>query len=278
MTAMLKTVRADGYILGSSEAEAERLRIQAMILEAAPERMLRQAGVAPGMRVLDAGCGTGEGMRVVGRIVGPAGHVTGLEIDAAMGRRTETALLSEEGPRYDVVAGDVMSGDPVPGAPFDVVFARLLLCHMTDPAGAVRRLAALARPGGRLVLLDYDMSRMAIRPEHPAFDRGCEMLTECFRRTGKDADAGLRLAAYMAAAELPEPDGCDIAPCFGRAAEIGHRLDSVLASLSPAIRALGIADPAEVETVRAEIRAVIATGGHLMLAPSLIGVWTTVPG
>ena len=84
MTAMLKTVRADGYILGSSEAEAERLRIQAMILEAAPERMLRQAGVAPGMRVLDAGCGTGEGMRVVGRIVGPAGHVTGLEIDAAM--------------------------------------------------------------------------------------------------------------------------------------------------------------------------------------------------
>lgn len=277
MTAMEKQVRADGYILGSSGAEAERLRVQARILEAATERMLRAAGLAPGMRCLDAGCGTGEGMRIAGRLVGGSGHVTGLDIDAAMARRTEATLLAEEGPHFDVVAGDITSGDPVRGAPFDLVFARLLLCHMTDPVGTVRRLVALVRPGGRLVLLDYDMSRLAIRPEHPRCERGFEILTECFRRSGKDADAGLRLAAYLGAAGLPDIDGCDIAPSFGPSAEIAHRLDSVLGILIPAAKALGVAEPDEVEAVRADVRAMNAAGGHIMLGPPLIGVWTTRP-
>lgn len=278
MVLMDKTVRPDGYILGSSEAEAERLRIQARVLEAATERMLREAGVRTGMRCLDAGCGTGEGMRIVGCIVGKTGHVTGLDIDAPMARRTEAALLAEEGPQFSTVAGDITRDDPVAGAPFDVVFARLLLLHMTDPVGAVRRLGALVRPGGRLVLVDYDLGHLAVRPEHPAFERGFQILTECFRRSGKDVDAGLRLGEYIARAGLPEPDGCDFAPSFGRLAEIGHRLVSVLASLIPAAQALGIAEPAEVENLRAELCALIAAGGRTMLGPPLIGVWTTVPG
>lgn len=278
MTVIDKTVRADGYILGSSEAESERLRIQARILEAATERMLRAAGVRAGMRCLDAGCGTGEGMRILGRIVGTGGHVTGLDIDAPMTGRTQATLRAEEGPQFLVLPGDVTRGDPVPGQPFDVVFARLLLCHMTDPVGTVRRLGALARPGGRLVLVDYDLAHLAVRPEHPAFERGFEILTECFRRSGKDVDAGLRLGEYMLRAGLPEPEGCDIAPCFGMLAEIGHRLVSVLGSLVPAAAALGIAAPDEVEALRADLRALIAGTPRTMLGPPLIGVWTTVPG
>lgn len=278
MTAMGQSARTDGYILGSSEAEAERLRIQARILEAATERMLRAAGMTQGMRCLDAGCGTGEGMRIAGRIVGTGGHVTGLDIDAPMTRRTLAALLAEEGPQFSVVAGDVTRGDPVPGAPFDMVFARLLLLHMTDPVGTVRRLGALVRPGGRLVLVDYDLGRLEVRPEHPAFRRGFAILADCFRRSGKDVDAGLRLGEYILRAGLPEPEGHDYAPSFGALAEIGHRLVSVLSSLIPAAQALGIAEPDEIEALRAELRALIAAGPRTMLGPPLIGVWTTVPG
>jgi hypothetical protein len=93
----------------------------------------------------------------------------------------------------------------VPGAPFDLVFARLLLIHMTDPVAAVRRLAALVRPGGTLVLMDYDLSRMACRPDHPAVARGLRIIADCFTRSGKDADCGLKLASYIADAGLPRP-------------------------------------------------------------------------
>lgn len=167
MTTMDKLRIDDGYVLECTDAEAERLRAQAQLMVPSSERVLRGAGLVPGMRCLDAGCGPGEGMRILGRIVGPSGHVTGLDIDAATGERMLERLRAEEGTHFAFVAGDVTHGDLIPRAPFDLVFARLLLIHMTDPVAVVRHLGALVRPAGRLVLVDYDLSRMAVRPGHP---------------------------------------------------------------------------------------------------------------
>jgi SAM-dependent methyltransferase len=196
-------METDGYVLERTEAEYQRLRAQARFWEPTTRRVLESAGLAPGMRCLDAGCGPGEVMRLMGRIVGPEGDVTGLDIDARLGAHMLAGLRREEGPQFDFVAADLMRGDPVPGAPFDLVFARHLLIHMTDPVAAVWRLAALVRPGGRLVLMDFDLSRLACRPEHPALARAFEIVTACFTRSGKDPDCGLQLVRYLEAAGLP---------------------------------------------------------------------------
>ena len=137
----------DGYILGRTDAEYQRLRMQARFWEPATRDVLEAAGLAEGMRCLDAGCGPGEAMRLMGRFVGPTGHVTGVDRDVALGQHMLAELRREEGEQFDFFAADLMQRDPVPGAPFDFVFARLLLIHMTDAVAAVRNLAALVRPG-----------------------------------------------------------------------------------------------------------------------------------
>jgi tRNA A58 N-methylase Trm61 len=48
------------YILGHSEAELRRLMLQATILNPITRRLLLEAGLQPGMRVLDIGCGSGD--------------------------------------------------------------------------------------------------------------------------------------------------------------------------------------------------------------------------
>ena len=58
----------DGYILARTEAEYQRLRLQAKAWEPATRAMLADAGLAEGMRCLDAGCGPGEAMRLIGRM------------------------------------------------------------------------------------------------------------------------------------------------------------------------------------------------------------------
>ena len=267
----------DGYILERTEAEYARLQAQARAWEAVTLRVLAAAGLAPGMRCLDAGCGPGEAMRLLGRGVGPEGHVTGLDIDAALGRHMLAELRREEGPNFDFVAGDITRSPAVPGAPFDLVFARLLLCHMTDPVAAVRALAAQLRPGGRLVLMDYDMSRLAARPEDARLTRAFEVIVQSFERSGRRADAGLRLAEFLLAAGLPPPAGSDVAGLYAPIRVLGPMVRGVIASLAQGAAALGIADAAEIDALTAHVAALEAEDRHVGLGPLMIGVWTTLP-
>lgn len=71
------------YALGSDDDEIERLQAQAAIIAEPTAVLFRRGGVAPGMRVLDLGSGPGDVSFLVADIVGPDGHVLGLERDPA---------------------------------------------------------------------------------------------------------------------------------------------------------------------------------------------------
>jgi 2-polyprenyl-3-methyl-5-hydroxy-6-metoxy-1,4-benzoquinol methylase len=50
----------DGYVLGRTSGEYQRLRWQARLWEQVTARALDRVGIGPGMRCLDVGCGPGE--------------------------------------------------------------------------------------------------------------------------------------------------------------------------------------------------------------------------
>jgi protein-L-isoaspartate(D-aspartate) O-methyltransferase len=62
------------------------------------------AGVTPGQRVLDLGSGSGYGTALLARLVGPAGSVRGVEVDAELVRQSRAAL--EEHAQVEIVEGD----------------------------------------------------------------------------------------------------------------------------------------------------------------------------
>src|SRR5690348_17463776 len=120
----------NGYALGHTPEEYERLRGQARVWEAAAGRLLDQVGLTPGASCLDAGCGPGETMRLMAQRVGPAGRVTGIDVDAPLGEQA-MAMLQRAGHRQcRFIALDLAADGPLPGAPFDLVYARLLLYHL----------------------------------------------------------------------------------------------------------------------------------------------------
>ena len=69
------------YVLGSTDAEQERLIRQAARLGPYTERLFRDAGMGPGQRVLDIGSGVGDVAMLAARLVGPSGEVVGVERD-----------------------------------------------------------------------------------------------------------------------------------------------------------------------------------------------------
>ncbi len=69
------------YVLGHADAEVQRLLLQGRLYDELTEHALRLAGLRPGMRVLDIGCGPGDVSFIAARLVGPSGTVLG--VDAA---------------------------------------------------------------------------------------------------------------------------------------------------------------------------------------------------
>lgn len=83
------------YILGHSQAELRRLMLQASIIQPITRRLLLEAGLKPGMRVLDIGCGTGDVSLLAADLVGPRGAVVGIDrsAEAVAAARDRAAAL-----------------------------------------------------------------------------------------------------------------------------------------------------------------------------------------
>ncbi|MGZ6693975.1 MAG: class I SAM-dependent methyltransferase, partial [Solirubrobacteraceae bacterium] len=63
---------------------------------------------------------------------------------------------------------DITAQKPIPAAPFDLVYARLLISHLPDRVAGLRRLWDAVAPGGHLLIHDYDMRSLAVLPRSTA--------------------------------------------------------------------------------------------------------------
>lgn len=157
-----------------------------------------------GQRILDIGSGPGSITLELAREVGPDGHVLGLDFAAAEAGVEnvdfEVADLFALRPDSDVLAGAAAADG------FDVVHAHQVLHHLTDPAGAVRVMASLLRPGGILSLREIDFGVTTWAPANPGLQRWLDTLRGYMLAEGQHPDAGRSLPHWVVAAGLPGED------------------------------------------------------------------------
>src|SRR5258708_8087 len=134
------------YVLGHTEKELERLITQSRLFEPFTAQVFRDAGIAPGMRVLDVGSGSGDVSFLAARMVGPTGQVVGVDRSpvavATAGRRALALELSNT--RFVVGDASTMAFEE----PFDAVVGRFVLLFCPDPVAVLRQVMAHVRAGG----------------------------------------------------------------------------------------------------------------------------------
>ncbi len=262
------------YALGHTPEEYERLRMQARVWQVPTERLLDHIGLGPGASCLDAGCGPGETMRAMAERVGPAGRVLGIDADASIGALA-LAMLRDAGHRQCAFsAQDLTAAGPIPGAPFDLVYARLLLFHLPQRIDVLARLWAAVAPGGYLLIQDYDLRSVSTLPRLDSVAELDRVIIGAFGAAGADVSAGPRLPSLFAQAGVGTPDGTDVAGRIEPLATGRVLIDRVVHSLLPTALAHGITTEADGAAALAALdRDASRFGDYQMLWPLLISAW-----
>jgi ubiquinone/menaquinone biosynthesis C-methylase UbiE len=155
-------------------------------------RLIREAALAPGERVLDLGCGTGTLLLLAAR-AHPDVTLTGVDGDdkaLAIARRKLARAGAEV--RLDTGLADRL---PYPDASFDHVFSTAMFHHLSpdERAGALREVRRVLRPGGAFHLVDFGpttgfLSRLTGHLFHAVSERAREVfegrLPERMREAG----------------------------------------------------------------------------------------------
>lgn len=168
--------------------------------------------LAPGMRLLDVGCGPGTITIDLATRVAPSAVVG---IDSAEGPLVSAREVAQAA-GVDNVTFEVADGMGLPfedGA-FDVVHAHQVLQHVPDPVGMLREMRRVCRAGGLIAVRDSDYAAFAWYPAIPALDEWLELYHRVARASGGEPDAGRRLLAWAHEAGLGDVMVSASAWCF----------------------------------------------------------------
>jgi SAM-dependent methyltransferase len=136
-------------LLGDTSSRDYSRKLCQFNVFAEPElrRLISNLGLRSGMRVLDAGCGTGEALPWLLDAVKPSGHVVGIDLASA---HVDAARVHAS-VNIEVLQGDLLTA-PVAPKSFDFIWCVNTINHLRDPVRGVTTLMALLRPCGRIAL------------------------------------------------------------------------------------------------------------------------------
>jgi ubiquinone/menaquinone biosynthesis C-methylase UbiE len=264
------------YALGRTPQEYARLARQAALIEPMTRRTFTDAGIALGMRVLDLGSGAGDVCMLLAQMVGPSGHVIGLDLDASVIAHARERVAAAR--LCNITFAECDFSAYAPEKPLDAIVGRLVLMYQADPSVPLAVLAKHLKPGGIIAFLEPWF--MPMPPSETVLGRVGSCVVETLRRSGAHLDLGPRLHNVFAAAGLPLPrmrfealmDGAPDSPLYQYIAD-------TYASLVPKAIEFGVPTAESLvsldempQRLSADVRAL----GYAVFVAPLVSAWCKV--
>lgn len=263
------TAAGRDYLLDNSAPTAgRRFDDLATVFDPITFGHLDALGVPPGWRCWEVGAGGPSVVRWLSARVEPSGHVLATDVDVRwLGRSSGTVEVR----RHDIVADDP------PDGLFDLVHARLVLMHLPRRALALERLVAAVRPGGWLLVEDFD-ARLQPRACVDVATDGQRLANEIrdafhalLAERGADLMLGRRLPRLLRRAGLVDVAADAYLPL---ARPAGSHLEvATIEQVRDDLIASGRVAPAEID----EYLRLAGTGALDITTPLLVSAWGRRP-
>ncbi|MEE8558466.1 MAG: methyltransferase domain-containing protein [Myxococcota bacterium] len=246
------------------EVETERLEAYEEMFRWRPqmEPLLAPARLEEGQVVVDYGCGPGMLSLELGRRAGAAGHVHGVDINAAfLARAREHAAESglDKQMSFHLIEGDRV---PLEDGSVDRVICKNVLEYVPDVGATLRELRRVLRPGGLTHATDSDWGMLVVEP------LGADRIAELFQAAslayktpliGRKLYGAFREAGYG-----------DVEIQIVATADRRGFLAPVVFHMAGYARVSGRLDPAKIDRLLDDLRAAIEAGTYLMVLPQFL--------
>jgi SAM-dependent methyltransferase len=266
-----------GFASSIGDDEMARLEAQGASLAPGTRMIFTEAGLRPGMRVLDLGSGAGDTAFLAADLVGPDGSVVGVDRSPDALARARYRAGQRGLAQVQFIEGDVH--DPAPGGPYDAIIERLTLYLVPDPVEVLRRQATVLRPGGLIVSVEKDFAAAYSEPELPMYTQAISWINQAFALAGSPAPTmGRRLWAIAEGAGLRPLGMIGIQPHFGPGDEIGLAFFmEVIRTAVPLFVGTGVATAEEIgiETYEQRLRDEWERTRSVITDAPMMSVWAT---
>ena len=271
------------YPFLSSDDERQRLILQAELVAPLTRRLFEKAGIAPGMRVLDIGSGSGDVSFLASRLVGPTGSIIGVDRDPAQVAFAEQRAKADGVTNVRFMAGNFQDIELNPAV--DAIVGRLVLMYAVNPLDALRRVVRNLQTGGVIALQEsiYDFDGpVLIEPLDCLAAKAVEWCRAGFKHAGVHSRMGMRLFGLMRAADLSPSTEIEMLTPIQQGPEgaLFGIIASLVRSQIPAIVASGAATETEIDIATLEQRLIAdapESGVVGYFNSGHVGVWARKP-
>jgi SAM-dependent methyltransferase len=258
------------YVIRGGLEGRERLKVLCRVMWPTTSRLFTEVGIPDDARCLDLGCGSGD-VTVELAHLAPKGKAVGTDLDAEkveLARREATdAGVSNVDFRID----DVMD-PPRDRELYDVIYARFLLTHLTDPVRALECIRARLAPGGVVIVEDIDFTGHFCHPHSDSFWRYVDWYSTAVQARGADPNIGPRLPGLLRDAGLVDV-GVNVVQPAGMTGEAKIISPMTLENIADAVLGAEIATHDELAETVDDLYAFAETEGTFMSIPRIVQAW-----
>ena len=265
---------ADRYALRGGKWGYDRLILLSRDRWPDTKALFDRAGLGPGMKCVDLGCGGGEVTYEMARLVSPTGSVVGIDMDSVkLDLATKTA--QERGVK-NVVFRRMFVDDWNEANAYDANYCRFLLQHLKRPWEVLQKMWSALRPGGLLMVEDMDAEGWFSDPVNPGIDFLRERYIQLLERRGTDPKLGRRLFRQSVKLGIPDPQVALVSSVHTRDEYKTLPLTTLQAS-AEAMVAEGIASQREVDSALTSLENLVRDPNSLIAGPRVFQLFARKP-
>jgi ubiquinone/menaquinone biosynthesis C-methylase UbiE len=275
------------YTIESNDAEYRRLETLAEANAEFVRDGCRRVGVPPGASVIEVGCGAPGALLPLAEVVGPDGRVVGIDFNADTVVAAQEIAKRRQAPNITVIHANINTLDPADVCPpggFDLAYCHLVLLHQVDPVATVRRMGALVRSGGHMLMQEIVLDpRCAepplVEPASPAMQQWHTLTAAVIRHAGGRPDIARYLDETVKEAGLQPVRQHAYLTWTGprEAAQVLQSASDTLEGMRQAIVARSLATGVEVDALLRALAEEQSTSFRTFLSPLYVEMIARVP-